>query len=379
MSSIRSRHPGQGHRILAIALLGVLALSGCKMKADAKAGADGAADSEQADKGPEAVTVEVASAHRRAVSASYHGTAALTPAAEAEVAAKTSGIALQVHAAEGQHVRAGQALVRLDTSRQALQLAQSDAQLRKLEANYRRAAQLATQKMVSAADVDQLRYDLENARAVNRLARLELSYGTVTAPISGVVAARLIKPGNFVQINSTVIKLIDNSRLEATLNVPERDIELLRAGQPVTLAVDALPGRTFEGTITRIAPLIDAGSGTFRVFCGFAGDGLLQAGMFGRIDIAYDRRANALVIPRPAILEDDAQPAVFAVRGGKADRVPLKLGYIDGEWAEVVDGLKEGEQVVVAGKAALRDGSTVKVIGPAPAKAAATPAQAARQ
>ncbi|MDQ3160653.1 MAG: efflux RND transporter periplasmic adaptor subunit, partial [Pseudomonadota bacterium] len=122
------------------------------------------------------------------------------------------------------------------------------------------------------------------------------------------------------------------------------------------------PGKTFEGRIDRVSPVVDAGSGTFRVVCAFDGGGLLQPGMFARIRINYDQRANALVIPRNALLEDGSEPAVFTVRGEKASRVSLKLGNIDGEWVEVLSGLKEGEPVVVAGKSALREGSGVQVI-----------------
>lgn len=369
-------------RILPQALLAValaVGMTACKVKTGDGKDEGGKDGKEQADKAPEAVPVEVAKAARRSIAASYMGTAPLEARGEAQVVAKTSGIALAVLADVGQQVRAGQVLVRIDRDRATLQVAQSEAQVRKLEANYRRATQLAGQQMVSANDVDQLRYDLENARAAYRLARLELSYGAVTAPISGVVAARNIKPGNLVQINTPIFTIVDNSRLEATLNAPEREIEVLKAGQAVQLAVDALPGKTFEGRIDRVSPVVDSGSGTFRVVCAFDGGGELQPGMFGRIRINYDQRADALAIPRTALLDDGSAPAVFTVRGGKAVRTELKLGYIDGEWVEVRDGLREGDPVVVAGKAALREGSAVQVIGAgaAAAKPAAT-AQATR-
>jgi membrane fusion protein (multidrug efflux system) len=346
-------------------LASILLLAACKGgNGDAEAkGPDGA------DKGPEAVPVEVEAASRRAIAASYTGTAPLEPRAESQVVAKTSGVALQVLVEEGDAVRAGQVLARLDPDRAALQAAQSAAQMRKLEANFRRSQQLAEQQLVSAADFDQLRYDLENARAANRLANLELSYASVKAPISGVIAQRSIKPGNFVQINTPIFRIVDNSRLEATLNVPERELATLEAGQPVKLQVDALPGRTFDGTVDRVAPVVDAGSGTFRVIAAFDGVDLLQPGMFGRIRIDYDQRADALVIPRAALLEGETDSAVYVVRDGKAVRVPVKLGYIDGAYAEVADGLEAGERVVTAGKVALRDGSAVQVIGdPEPKK-----------
>ncbi|MCC4598608.1 efflux RND transporter periplasmic adaptor subunit [Xanthomonas melonis] len=348
-----------------------LLLGGCKA-------GEGQAKASDEKKAVDAVPVETAKAARRAVAASYTGTAALEPRAEAQVVAKTSGVALAVLVEEGQKVSAGQALVRLDPDRAHLAVAQSEAQLRKLENSYRRATQLVGQQLVSAADVDQLKFDVENSRAQHRLASLELSYATVQAPISGVIASRSIKTGNFVQINTPIFRIVDNSQLEATLNVPERELATLKSGQPVTLLADALPGQQFVGKVDRIAPVVDSGSGTFRVVCAFGKGGeSLQPGMFGRIRIDYDQRKDALVIPRLALL-DDGEPAVFVVRSGKASRVPVKLGYAEGPWLEVRQGLKEGDQVVTAGKVALRDGTAVQVIGQPDRKpvAAAAPAVA---
>lgn len=354
-------HSGRSYLRLALVpvLCGLLVLSACK--------GGGPAAEAQAKNGEknesEAVPVEVAQATRRAVAASYSGTTTLEALGESQVVAKTSGVALAVLVEEGQVVRAGQALVRLDPDRPRLQVAQAAAQMHKLENNYRRAQQLVEQRMISANDVDQIKYDLENARAVYRAASLELSYTTITAPISGVVASRSIKSGNFVQINSPIIRIVDASRLEATLNVPEREIAKLKPGQAVGLAVDALPGKQFTGTVARVAPVVDNGTGTFRVVASFPGDGELQPGMFSRLNINYDQRADALVVPRTALLEDGGEPAVYVVRNGKAQRTVLKLGYNDAGWVEVREGLKAGEQVVIAGKAALREGSAVQVIG----------------
>src|SRR5688572_8709265 len=358
---------GQRYRAGVLLLGCVLALGACK-----KGGEGEAQAKDGKDKGPEAIPVEVVPAARRAIAASYTGTAPLEARGEAQVVAKTSGVALSVLAEEGQIVRAGQTLVRLDAARATLQAAQTAAQMRKLESNYARSRQLSEQKLISANDIDQIRFDLENARAANRLANLEVSYAHVTAPISGIIASRSIKTGNFVQINTPIFRIVDTSRLEATLNVPERELATLKAGLPVHMQVDALPGKVFTGTVDRVAPVVDSGSGTFRVVCAFTGDGVLQPGMFGRIKIDYDQRADALVVPRVALLEDDGDPAVFVVNGDKTRRVPVKLGYLDGSWAEIRTGVKEGDQVVVAGKTALRDGTVVQVLGqPAAKKVAA--------
>ena len=359
-TSIRARVLVRG----AALLLCAFALAACKGGPSAAPDAQAKPNGPDAKKEPDPVPVEIARASRRAVAASYTGTAPLEARAESQVVAKTSGVALAVLVEEGQTVRAGQPLLRLDSARHALQVAQSAAQLRKLEANYARSQQLAKQNLISANDLDQLRYDLENARATNRLANLELSYTTVVAPISGVVASRSIKTGNFVQINTPIMRIVDTSRLEAVLNVPERELATLKAGLPVTLAVDALPGQTFKGTVDRVSPVVDSGSGTFRVVASFEGGGVLKPGMFGRIRVDYDQRADALVVPREALLDDESDPAVYVVRERKAVRVPVKLGYLDGEWAEVRAGVREGEPVVTAGKAALRDGTLVPVIDP---------------
>ncbi|CAG4972845.1 MAG: efflux RND transporter periplasmic adaptor subunit [Lysobacter sp.] len=349
----------RGHvRAVVLALACVLSVAACKGGSP-----DGAAPGEDGKKGPEAVTVEVAAVETRPVAASYSGTAPLEAPAEAQVVAKTSGVALSVLVEEGDVVRAGQTLVRLDASRAELQAAQTAAQMNKLQNQFARAQTLAKEQLIAASDYDQIRYDLENARAANRLANLELSYAAVKAPISGVVASVTPKPGNFVQINTPIVRIVDTSTLEAVLNVPERELATMQAGLPVDLRVDALPGKTFTGTIDRISPVVDSGSGTFRVIAEFDSGGLLQPGMFGRIGIDYDKRANATVVPRAALLDAGTNAAVFAVRDGKAARVPVTLGYMDGQWAEVREGLAVGEQVVVAGKAALRDGSAVTVIG----------------
>ena len=357
--------PAQRSRAGRTALAGLFAclfvLAGCSPGEGKDEGAAeaGKAEKKQAD----AVPVEVSAASRRAIAASYTGTAPLEARAESMVVAKTSGVALSVAIEVGDQVRAGQVLARLDGAHAALQAAQTAAQMRKLESNYARSRQLAEQQLISANDNEQLRYDLENARAAHRLANLELSWTTVVAPISGVVAERMIKPGNFVQANTPIFKIVDVARLEAELNVPERELATLAAGLPVRLAVDALPGKTFEGRIDRVSPVVDAQSGTFRVVAAFEGQDALKPGMFGRISIDYDQRADALTVPRSALLEDDAEAAVFVVEGDKARRVPIELGYLDGEWAEVRDGLEEGARVVTAGKVTLRDGSAVQVIG----------------
>ncbi len=354
-----------------------LALCACK-KPDAAAVAAAMA----ANKGADAVPVEVAKVERRSIAASYSNTAALSARGNAVVTSRASGVVTQVFVDVGTQVREGQTLIQLDTDMARLNVAQAQASAENLQAQYARAQQLVKQQMMSVNDVDQLKYNLEMARAQLGTAKLALQYATIVAPISGVVSDRpdSVKPGNLVQIGQSVVTIVDAGHLEATLNVSERDITILKVGQAVDLQVDALPGKRFNGKVVRVSPVVDSGSGTFKVVCGFDSQGVLQSGMYGHLTINYDSRADALVIPRNALLEDGGDPAVYAIRNGKAQRATLKLGYSEAGYVEVRDGLKLGEQVVTAGKAALREGSAVQVLtDAATATATATPAPTAAQ
>jgi membrane fusion protein (multidrug efflux system) len=365
----RSTSPWLRSGALALAIAASLAMVGCGKKGP-DAAAKGPDGKEEVKLGPdgkpipkvEAVPVEVAKAARHAISASYSGTANLEAPGEAQVVAKTSGVMVQLMAEEGDQVKAGQVLARLDGDKARLEAARQLATVRKLQDNYERAQEMAAKKLVSAESADQIKYDLEAARAAYDLAKLELSYTSITAPISGVVAQRMVKPGNLIALNAPVFRIVNNAHLEGVLNAPERETGRLKVGLPLRMVVDAVPGKVFEGRVDRIAPVMDSSSGTFRVVCAFENFPELRPGMFGRIEVVYDQRTNALTVPRIALLEDEGEPAVYVIEGKTAKRKTVQLGYTNGEIAEIRSGLKEGDQVVTAGKVAIRDGTEVQVI-----------------
>ena len=324
--------------------------------------ADGKSADEQ-NKEPDAVPVEVVTVTTQTIKANYSGTANLEAPNEAQVVAKSSGVLVSQIAEEGDFVTQGQVMARIDPSRAMLEVQRSQALVNKLSNNYSRAQKLLTQKLISAEANDQIRFDLESAKASLNLAKLELSYTNVIAPISGVVAQRMVKQGNLVTLNSPVYRIVNTQYLEAVINVPEREMALIKNDMPVRMLVDAIPGKVFEGVVDRISPVMDSGSGTFRVTSAFNSDKTLRSGMFGRLEIAYDQRDNVLTIPRAALIEDEGESAVYLVRSGKAIRVPIKIGYSNGEIAEVISGIRQGDKVITAGKVAVRDGSKVSVIG----------------
>lgn len=352
---------------LVLALGMSLALSACGGKPDAQASEQaGDAASKDGEKGkkqaPEAVPVEVVTVAAQTVNASYAGTANLEAPNEAQVVAKSSGVMVAQLAEEGDSVRQGQVLARIDPARAQIEVQRAQATVNKLSNNFQRAQQLLAQKLISTEAHDQIRFDLESARASLNLAKLELSYTNVVAPISGVIAQRMVKQGNLVALNSPVFRIVNTQYLEAVMNVPEREMALIKTGMPVTMTVDAIPGEAFQGKVDRISPVMDAGSGTFRVTCAFTGHQVLRAGMFGRFEILYDSRDNVLTVPRVAMLEDSSEPAVFVVRNGKAVRTVIKTGYSNGELAEVTAGLKAGDRIITAGKVAVRDSTPVNLI-----------------
>ncbi|MFA5684019.1 MAG: efflux RND transporter periplasmic adaptor subunit [Lysobacteraceae bacterium] len=362
-------------RAVCLALLLSLLLAGCGQpppSADASATTDDKAQPGQKKKPP--VPVEVATVQRRSMSASYSGTAALQATQEAMVVAKTSGVLLRLSAEEGDRVRAGQVLARIDPERVRLEVARHEATLRKLEAELARSKELFARKLIAADAHERIRFDVATQKAAYDLSRLELSYTDVTAPFDGVIAERLVREGNLIALNQPMFRLVDGSQLEAVLNVPERESATLRDGLPVRLAVDALPGAQFAGVIDRISPVIDAATGTFRVTARFSdGDGRLKPGMFGRIAVVYAEHDDSLAIPRQALLDEGADPAVFLVRDGVVARTAVQLGHVNGEFAEVRGGLAEGDQVVTLGKVAVREGSRVAAINRDGAPPLATP------
>jgi membrane fusion protein (multidrug efflux system) len=369
----------------------------------------GCGGAQEPDKGAAAqaaaIPVEVAPASHQAVTANYSGTATLEAVGDAQVVAKTSGIILKILVEEGMRVEKGQLLAQLDDDAARNKLAQAEATLKKAQAAFDKSEKGIAKSLIPRADFDRDKFDLETQHAVVEGAKIDLSYTRIVAPISGVIAKRSVKVGNLVTQNQALFQIVDMDPLQAVLNVPERDLGTLKAGQPVHLRVDALPDQDFDGTVARVAPVVDAASGTFRATCEFRDTTkTLKPGMFGRIDVVYDQRHDALVVPRSALVEEDGESAVFviepapakkaddkdapkdtkakpgeAVAAEKKPEVPLfvakrrvvKTGYSESDRVEVRDGLQDGERVITIGRNAVRDGTEVTVLTPPPAQAQA--------
>src|SRR5688572_5813492 len=232
-------------------------------------------DEKDGKEGVSAVPVEVAATQRAEMAALYSGTAPVESDRKAFVMPKVQGEIRQVLADEGQRVKAGQVLARLDGDKLRLEVALYEATMRKLERDYNRNLELQQTGLVSATALDNLKYELEAAKANWDLARLQLSYCDIRSPIDGTVTQRLdvVKVGNTVTPVGGVIESADSSlfvvedldTLILRVNVPERELAKLSVGQPAALTFDAVPGRDFRGEISLISPYVNADTATFSV------------------------------------------------------------------------------------------------------------------
>jgi len=304
--------------------------------------------------------VEVVSPAKSDIYATYHTTTNITSDAEAPVLARVGGEVVEILVEEGDQVRKGEILARLDGDRLRLQMLQAKANLEKVSKEYERFVRLHEKGLVSRSAYEGLKFDMDALKAAYELQRLDYEYTTIRAPISGVVSAREVKIGQHVGINVTTFKVIDTSSLVAYLRIPQTELEKFSAGHHANVRVDAMPEQNFDATIARISPTIDPRSGTFRATAYINNeDGLLAPGMFGRFDIAYEQHTDALIIPAAALVQEDNQTVVYVVEDGAAVRRTIQTGIQSGENIEVLSGLTEHEQIVVTGQGSLRDGSRV--------------------
>ncbi len=342
--------------LIAFAALAVAAGAlGCGKKANSKT--NGKKDDKVV------VPVEVAAVTNGTIAAYFTGTATIGAEEETGVVAKVGGVVKEIMVEEGQYVKEGAVLAKLDDEKIAVQLAQAKAALEKLKTSYERNVDLHRQSLISTEMFQQSKYDYESQKANYDLAELEFRYTTIRTPIAGVVAERLIKVGNMVLPNQDVFRVAGLDPLIAVLHVPERQLGKLRTGLAAKLTVDASSTEPFTGRIERISPVIDPATGTVKVTVEVRDPSRrLKPGMFARINIIYDVHENVLTAPKDAIISEDRENAVFVVRDSVAYRQVVTTGYVNTTAIEVLTGLKPGDTIVTTGKASLKDSARVQIV-----------------
>ncbi|TPI35680.1 efflux RND transporter periplasmic adaptor subunit [Mesorhizobium sp. B3-1-9] len=335
------------------------------------------------------LTVSVERVHPEAVTSSVSATGTVAAWQEATIGAEESGLRLtEVLAAEGDRVRAGDVIARLDDSLLKAQLAEQKAAVAQAQATLdsalsaaARADKLLASNAVSAETAEEKatavktgKAGVEQAEAAADRLQAELDRTTIRAPFDGIVSSKPAVTGSIVQAGTELMKIIRDGRLEIGVLVPEKDLAAISVGQAANI-VDA-SGRAFSGSVSSIAETVNATTRLATVYVAVGEGSGLKPGMFARVTIetASSRR---LAVAETALVWHDSKPAVFVIDGeSKVSARPVATGTRQNGRVAIESGLSEGDQVVVAGAGFLNDGNLVRVAaGEATAADAASAAE----
>ncbi len=301
------------------------------------------------------------------------------PVDQATLKSKVSGEVLEMTLREGQSVKRGELLARIDTrnagpnrdaAAAALEKARADLAIAKL--NYGNSVKLQEQQFVSQNSVDSTKaiYDAAAANAKSaeanlRLASVALEDATVRAPFDGVVAKREVQVGEKVSPDTPIITLVDLRRMELDAPAPTSEIPAVKVGQTARFHVDGFGDREFIGTVWRVNPVAESGSRSIMVYLTMPNeDSALKGGMFAQGALALDAGTPVPAIPLAAVRDDAGVSFVWLIDGGVIRRRGVTLGLkAPGEGlVEIREGLSAGEQVVVPRIDTLKEGTKVTVV-----------------
>lgn len=368
--------------LLAVLLVGVGVLRALDKRRTEQAAAAPARETLALDLAPADVVVARRVPLARTLEVSGGLKAVNTALVKAKVAAELRVLSVR----EGDRVKAGQVIGQLDTSeldwrlRQAEQQASSaraqlDIARRTLENNRALVAQgfiSPTGLETSVNNEAAARANHEAALAAMELARKARSDGTLVAPISGLVSQRLAQPGERVPVDARIVEIVDLSRVELEAAVAPEDVVQLAMGQTARLQVDGLP-EAMTARVARINPSAQTGSRSVVVYLALDAHPALRQGLFARGRVAV-AETQSLAVPLAAVRTDLSQPYVLQVQDGKALLKAVTLGArgeVNGQpWVAITGGLAEGATVLTGTAGAVRDGTAVRLVGPAAASAA---------
>ena len=271
---------------------------------------------------------------------------------------------------EGDKVRAGETLLLLEDEAQRTALKRVESQLARSRLEFERQERLFEQDLISDQAYNQARYDTEQLELALEDAERELSYATVMAPISGVVTERVVNVGDHVETHAKLFEIVDFDSIVARVFVPERQLPGLFVGQPARVLAQSLDGSR-QARVERISPVVDPRSGTVKVTLDIPGNQGLLPGMYVEVDLVAAVEDDALLAPKRALVYDQEQVFVFRVaegaEGPRAERLLVSI-LIESEDVVHLDGdLAEGQRLIVAGQAGLKDGARVRLLDPAEA------------
>jgi len=317
-------------------------------------------------------------------------TGSLRAVNQVSVKARVAGEVREVLVREGEAVKAGQVLVKMDTSdyqarveqaRGALQAARGQLEIATKTRDNNKA--LLDKGFISktAFDNAESQYgiaaaNVESARAALDVAQKALADTVIKAPISGLVSMRMVQPGEKVSPDNRLLDVVDLGQMELEAAVPAVDIAHVSLGQEVQVKVEGLP-KTLTGKVVRINPSTQAGSRSIMAYIQVENpQGALRVGMFAEAQLTTAKKSGVLTVPQGAVHADAGRQYVYAIEDGKLARKPVTVGISGddggGGAVEIVEGLASGAQIVRANLGVLRAGTPVKITQ---AAGAAAPAQ----
>lgn len=312
----------------------------------------------------------------------FHAVGTIESDQSVEVASQIAGVVESLALPEGRAVGQGVLLARLDDRELKAQSERAMAQRELAAANFDRAKKLAEQQAISTRELDDARATLAVAEANASLAKVQLDRTRILAPFSGVVGRRRISVGAWLKPGDAVTEMAQLSPLRVSFSAPERMLSELTPGRAVEIRTPAWPGRTFQGALSVVDPIVDPVTRTVRLLARLPNPaGLLRPGMSADVTVTLAERTHALTIPDEAVFAEGSASFVYVVKpDSSVTRATIQIGSRDSMRVEVLRGLSEGQTVVRTGHQKLFEGARVMPIpdaaaaeAPAPAKSSGRP------
>jgi membrane fusion protein, multidrug efflux system len=322
------------------------------------------------------INVRVQPAEKKKIRPYIETTGTLKADEEVIVSSEVDGIIKKITVDEGSRVGAGTLLAEINQIDYVLEerrgdaaLKQAQASLANAKAEYQRKESLYKEELITKQQFDDIstrvtlaEADLSRAKASLDTARERLSRTKIYSPLSGMVKEKKVSSGDFVRSGSPLFQLIKIDQLKLTFTISEEDIAGLKTGQEVVFTVDSFPGKSFRGRVNLLYPNLEERTRTLQAEAIVPNaNHLLKPGFFARVTIYTGATREVVVAPLTALMYDNSTISVFVVDGNVAHARIVKTGGKYGEDIEIIEGLKEKEQIVIVGQNNLSEGVKVNV------------------
>jgi RND family efflux transporter MFP subunit len=202
---------------------------------------------------------------------------------------------------------------------------------------------------------------IEQRVAELQLARKDLNDTTIRSPLDGTVSLRHVTRGEYIKAETPIVTIVRSNPLRLQVVVPEVTVSSIRLNIPVTLSIDAYPGRTFKGTISRVSPALDEKARTLTVEATVDNaDGALKPGLFAKVLLLVNKQSPAVMAPAESLLTFAGLTKLFVVENDHVVERVVKAGRRDGDYIEILEGAKVGERVAIENLGKLSNGLVVR-------------------